>query len=359
MRLRVSAAPGSTTSGIEIRRGLLADIGAIVRRTWKIDRVFVLTNTTVHALWYAALNKALAGAGIRCCPIVIGDGERYKNMAAYDRIIGRLAEEHADRQSLLLTLGGGVIGDLGGFAAATYMRGIDLVHVPTTLVAQIDSSIGGKTAIDHARAKNMIGCFYHPRLVLTDPDMLATLPEREFRNGLFEAVKTGLVCNPELHAFIQSGLDKLRGGDKQRIFQLVVRCVREKIKVVDRDPCDRGVRAILNFGHTFGHALETSANYRGLGHGEAVGWGMLLALRLSEHLGYCAGAKAQDSYTLIRSLLPKRKRISDNAENLWQTMLHDKKAVDGRVNFILLKSIGKPIKTTVTRRMFDKALDTL
>jgi 3-dehydroquinate synthase len=344
---------------VEIRRGLLADVGAMVRGKWKIDRVFVLTNTTVHAHWYAALNKALADAGIRCYPMVIGDGERYKNVAVYHRIIGRLAEEHADRQSLLLTLGGGVIGDLGGFVAATYMRGIDLVHVPTTLVAQIDSSIGGKTAIDHARAKNMIGCFYHPRRVLTDPDVLATLPKREFRNGLFEAIKIGLVCNPELHAFIQLGLDKIRGGNKRRIFQMVSRCVREKVKVVDRDPCDRGFRAILNFGHTFGHALETSADYRGLGHGEAVGWGMLLALRLSEHLGYCAGAHVQESYAMIRHLLPQKKRIGENAGRLWQTMLHDKKAVDGRVNFILLKSIGKPIKITVTRRMFNKALDTL
>ena len=359
MKIKVQGKPKTDPYAIDVRRGILQDAGVILRRRWPESRIFILTNRTVHALWYKQLEKSLIRAGIKGCPIVIRDGERFKNAKTYHEVISRMIGYRADRQSVLVCFGGGVIGDLGGYVAATYMRGIDLVHIPTTLIAQIDSSIGGKVALDHQQAKNLIGCFFNPRLVLTDPDVLATLNQRDLLNGLFEAVKIALVGNKQLYDFMQKNLFSIQSGHESIISQLVRRCIREKVKIVSRDPYDRGQRIILNFGHTLGHALETAEKYKGISHGVAVGWGMLLALRISEVLGYYDSAGTQEISELISGLLGKKQLGKISSKTLWKTILLDKKSQDGAVRFVLLKSVGQPVVERIDRQTFTKALEAM
>jgi len=342
---------------IHINRGGINQVGRVLKKRWPKSKVIILTDDTVYGLWHKHLAKSLAGAGIKEHTITIRNGERFKDLKTYNEIVRQMVDLQADRHSVLIAFGGGVIGDLGGLVAATYMRGIDLVQIPTTLVAQIDSSIGGKTAIDHQKAKNLIGCFYNPHLVLTDPEVLATLPDHDYLNGLFEAVKIALVGNKQLYAFIAKNLTGIQKRRQALVIELVGRCVREKVKVVQRDPFDRHHRMMLNFGHTFGHALETAKAYRGISHGEAVGWGMLLALRISHILGYCDSSKVKDVNNLIRTLLGRKKRPGVIASEIWKTMTLDKKSQDGAVRFILLKSIGRPIIKSVNQQTFAEALD--
>ncbi len=357
IRVKTRSAPGDYT--IDIRRGALADIGAVLRRRLPDRHIVILTNHTVHALWFNKLELALTQAGITADSIVIRDGERYKNLRTYEDIISQLTARKIDRRAVLVAFGGGVIGDIGGLVAATYMRGIDLVHIPTTLISQIDSSIGGKTAVDHSQAKNLIGCFYNPRLVLTDPDILSTLPRREFINGLFEAIKIALVSNKSLYQFILNNVSAILERRPSVVKALVARCSREKAAIVSRDPYDHGRRAILNFGHTTGHALETSGRYRKLSHGEAVGWGMLVALKISEVKKYRRAMANREIESLIRRLLGKKQPGQVNPDALWEIMKRDKKARDGNVHFVLLKAIGRPVVEPVDRRLFTRALKSL
>lgn len=359
MKIRVHAKSGAPGYTIDIRRGLLNTTGEIVGRRRLAGRIIVLTNRTVYRLWYRRLHQAFARAGLTVSPIVIRDGEQFKNRRTYNEVLTQMIAYQADRHSLLVTFGGGVIGDLGGFIAATYMRGLDLIHIPTTLVAQIDASIGGKTALDHPQAKNLIGCFYNPRQVLIDPDILCTLPERELLNGLFEAIKTGLVCNRRLFAFIVEQLTQIRERKSSLISRLVVQTVREKVAVVTRDPFDQNRRAILNFGHTLGHALETAEKYTKLSHGEAVGWGMLAALSISRILGQCTESTAARAAFPIRQLLDGRRLSRAGAAELWHTMTLDKKARGGKVRLVLLRTIGRPVMAEVGRSTFIEALKSL
>ena len=303
MKIRVRGVPCPIAYTIEIRRGILDDAGNILARRGAHQRVVVLTDRTVHTLWYPRLRQSLIQNGLRVSPIILRNGERFKTLRTYEKVITRMAALRIDRHATLVTFGGGVVGDIGGSVAATYMRGIRLVHIPTTAVAQIDASIGGKTGLDHPRAKNLIGCFYNPATVLIDPDVLATLSEREFLNGLFEAIKVSLVCSPQLFAFIQRHVAKILSRHPRVTSQLVCRCVKEKVEVVTRDPFDHNRRAMLNFGHTLAHALETAHKYSRIGHGEAVGWGMLLALKISEIVGYMRLSAGEDIAALIRPLL--------------------------------------------------------
>jgi 3-dehydroquinate synthase len=291
--------------------------------------------------------------------IVIPDGEKYKTLKSYDQIISRMIDLKIDRYSALLTFGGGVIGDLGGFVAAGYMRGIDLIHIPTTLLAQIDSSIGGKTAVDHPHGKNLIGAFYFPRMVITDPNLLTTLNDKEFSNGLFEAIKVSLIANRKLYNFIRDNLDQIKKRRKKALEYLVSGCVGEKIRIVNKDPYDNGIRMILNFGHTFGHALEVSGQYRRISHGEAVGWGMLVAMKLSAALTGFDLAGNNDIYDMIKNLLPKRNFGSLGQEKLWQTISLDKKVKNRKVRFVLLKKTGQPVIREVDKKAFLKAAENL
>ncbi len=340
-----------------VERGLIHEAGGVIADQLIGQKVFIISNRLVKKLWYNKFDKSLRKAGISSHLILIGDGERYKDFRTYNHIISQLLSYKADRHSTLIAFGGGVIGDLTGFVAATYMRGINLIHIPTTLIAQIDSGIGGKTAIDSDRAKNMIGAFYNPSMVLIDPDMLRTLSGRDYLNGLFEAIKIAMVSNKNLYGFISSNMPKIKRRNKNTLEKLVLRCAREKIKIIQKDPLDKGLRMILNFGHTFGHALETSGNYKTMTHGKAVGWGMLLALRLS----VLSGLNSQDNFDrpekIIRNLLGGRRPGNLNVDKLWNTIRHDKKAEDNQIRFVLLKNIGYPIIKNIDKRLFVKALE--
>ncbi len=356
MKIRVKTDAGSRSYVIEIRPGILGEIGEVLRSRLPGDRIFVLTNTKVGPLYYAAVRDSLRRSGFDQEVITVPDGERYKTHRTYKRVIDRLVSCRADRHSILAVLGGGVVGDLGGLVAATYMRGIGLVHIPTTLVAQIDSSIGGKVGIDHREAKNLVGAFYNPLLVVTDPEVLGTLRKRDILNGLFEAIKVGLVCRVEIFDLIAGNLDRIIRRETIPLRKVIACCAKEKARIVEQDPFDKGRRMILNFGHTVGHALETSGCYRSISHGEAVGWGMLTALRLSSVLGYLDDRKAKDISEVIMRLLVPGRLDGVSPEDLWQTVTLDKKGKGGRVRFILLRDIGRPVIGEVSKRTFLKVL---
>src|SRR3972149_3840873 len=340
-----------------VQDGILQQIGRIVKRL-KPSQVYVLTNTTLRKLYYGKLQESLSQAGFRVHPLlVIPDGERFKSLDSLRYCYDRLINYKADRESLLLTLGGGVITDLGGAVAATYMRGIKLVHVPTTLVAQVDASVGGKNGINHTRAKNIIGSFYHAQMILVDPQVLETLSQRHYLNGLVEVIKIGLVSNPGLFSFIQNNIDPLLQRQKKTLLKLIVSSIRQKLEITTTDPQEQGLRKILNFGHTFGHALETKSNYTKLSHGETVSLGILVALKLSLDLKLANTKllKMVQSLLQVAGLPTQMKRV--DIRQIWEIMYMDKKAGYGRINFVLLEELGKPILRAVNFQDFKRAIE--
>lgn len=354
--IRVDATSKSCSYTIQIKAGIITEIGRLLKKDLSGGGTFILTNDKVHSLYYRQVKDSLEKSAIDPQAIVIPDGERYKNPKTYNRIIDRLVDLRADRHSVLVTLGGGVIGDLGGFVAATYMRGIDLIHIPTTLVAQIDASIGGKVAVDHKMAKNLIGAFYSPRLVLTDPEVLKTLRRRDLLNGIFEAIKIALVSRKELFSFVADNLNGILRKEENLLRRLIVRCIEEKVRIVQKDPFEKNLRMILNFGHTFAHTLETNRQYRSISHGEAVGLGMLLAVRLSNRLAHLSKRKTEQISGLILRLVKSDKMRKADPEQIWKTIALDKKGKGGKVRFVLLKDIGKPLIEQISKREFLKSL---
>ncbi|MEJ5210444.1 MAG: 3-dehydroquinate synthase [Burkholderiales bacterium] len=308
-------------------------------------RVAVVTNTTVGALYLDTLRATLEGAGVSVLPIVLPDGEQYKNAETLGRIYDALLEARMERKGTLIALGGGVIGDLTGFAAATYLRGVPFIQVPTTLLAQVDSSVGGKTGINHPLGKNMIGAFYQPRLVLADTDTLQTLPDRELSAGLAEVIKYGLIRDPEFFAWLEANMERLLARDAEALTFAILRSCRNKAEVVAADEREGGVRAILNLGHTFGHAIEAGLGYGVWLHGEAVAAGMVLAADLSMRLSWLTPEDVERVRALVR-----RARLPDRAPDLgvarYQTLMGlDKKVEGGRVRFVLLKRLGEAVIT--------------
>lgn len=358
MNIKVTSSSPNNSYTIQIKSGLLAEFGQIIKKNTN-GRVVVLTNRTVHKLWFKNLHNSFKQAGLKEKVIIIPDGERYKNNRTYNRVVSEMLEIGIDRYSTLVTFGGGVIGDLGGFVAATYMRGIRLIHIPTTLIAQIDSSIGGKVAIDHPQAKNIIGAFCNPVQVLTDPNILSTLSQKEYLNGLFEAIKIALVRDRKLYDYICINIDKILDRDKKAIEYLVTKSAKLKAEIIKKDPFEKKLRMILNFGHTFGHALETSGGYKNISHGVAIGWGMLLALQISHYYKYINIAKLKEINDLITKIIGKNRMGNINPENIWKTMTLDKKAKNNKVRFVLIKSIAKPIVQGISKNSFKKSLENL
>jgi 3-dehydroquinate synthase len=334
--LRVSL--GERSYPILIGAGLLGGSDALAKLAHG-RQVAVVSNDTVGDLYEARLAASLAGAAARVS-IRLPDGEAYKNWESLDRVFDRLLRERFDRQCLLVALGGGVIGDLTGFAAAVYQRGVDFVQVPTTLLAQVDSSVGGKTAINHPLGKNMIGAFHQPKLVLADVDTLRTLPPREISAGLAEMIKHGAIADPQYLARLERDLAALRACDAAALADAVLRSCEIKAAVVAADEREAGVRATLNFGHTFGHAIEAGLGYGQWLHGEAVGAGMVMAADLSCRLGLVDAALVERLRgTIAAAGLPVR-GPAWSFERYVELMSVDKKAQQGTPKFVLLERLG-------------------
>ena len=325
---------------ILIGSGLLPALGQRCTDVGLSSRVAVITNPTVNAIYGEIARSSLESAGFAVTLIEIPDGEEYKSAATLSAVYDALIEAGLDRRSCIVALGGGVVGDLAGFAAATYLRGIPFVQVPTTLLAQVDSSVGGKTAIDHPRGKNLIGAFYQPRLVLIDVKTLATLPDREYRAGLAEVVKYGVAIDLPFFEFLEQHTEDIIARDRACLEAVIRRCCEIKAHVVELDEKESGLRAVLNFGHTLGHAFETVAGYRELVHGEAVALGMVLAARVSAGLGHCSAADVERVTTLITRLGLRAVPPEAERARLLDAVMTDKKSRNGSISFICNQGIG-------------------
>lgn len=339
--------PGFAPYEVRVGRGLLDDAGAALAPLLAAPRAVVISDETVAALHGPALIAALDGAGIAGELITIPAGEASKSFAELERVLDRLLELGLDRAGTVIALGGGVVGDLAGLAAALYMRGIACIQIPTTLLAQVDSSVGGKTAIDTPRGKNLIGAFHHPRLVLADIDLLGTLPERQLRAGWAEVIKHGLICDAAFFDWVAGEGAAGARGDATALERAVVRSVEIKAGIVGEDAREAGRRALLNLGHTFAHALEAEAGFgEDLLHGEAVAVGCAMAFRFSAAQGLCDASDADRVTAAIAAAgLPARlDQIAAgpfDAEQLTARMRGDKKAEGGRLTLVLARGIGE------------------
>ncbi|MDY6948096.1 MAG: 3-dehydroquinate synthase [Pseudomonadota bacterium] len=302
-------------------------------------KLLIVTNDTIAPLYLRPLQTALKQR--RIAAVVLPDGEQYKTLDTMSRIIDALISERMNRDAAVIALGGGVIGDMAGFAAACYQRGIDYVQVPTTLLAQVDSSVGGKTAVNHPQAKNMIGAFHQPRCVIADTATLHTLPEREYRAGISEIVKYGLIYDPAFFVWLEANAEALLGRVDTAVMHAVRRSCEIKAEVVGVDEREQGLRAILNLGHTFGHAIETASGYGNWLHGEAVAAGMVMAADLSERLGWLPSADKDRAIALLQRFKLPVEPPRIGAERARELMGLDKKVLDGKLRLVLLRSLGK------------------
>ncbi len=320
----------------------------------------IVTNETVAPLYAAALGAALAPHFARVRTLALPDGEVYKDLAHLERIFSELLSSEADRRTTLFALGGGVVGDMTGFAAACYMRGVPFVQVPTTLLAQVDSSVGGKTAVNHPLGKNMIGAFYQPQRVVCDLGVLDTLPDREMSAGLAEVIKYGACIDVEFLGWLEHNIEALRARDRAALAHAVQRCCQIKAQVVGADEKEAGLRAILNFGHTFGHAIEAGMGYGAWLHGEGVGCGMVMAAQLSARLGLVSEAFARRIETLIaRAGLPVRGPARLAPARYLELMRVDKKAEGGDIRFILIDGESHATLRTAPEAMVVDVIATL
>ena len=345
----VHALPTATPLTVQTpdaRYDILIDGGLLTSaRAWQglpqAAQAVIVSNATIAALHGDALARTLAPLYRKVSMVLLPDGEQHKNWTSLNLIFDHLLAHACDRRTVLFALGGGVVGDMTGFAAASYMRGVPFVQVPTTLLAQVDSSVGGKTAINHPLGKNMIGAFYQPARVICDLDTLATLPDRELRAGLAEVIKYGPIADDTFLAWLEQNLDALLAGERGALAHAVRRSCEIKAAVVGQDERESGLRAILNFGHTFGHAIESGMGYGQWLHGEAVACGMVLASALSVELGLVPVAYAQRLRALIaRAGLPVQAPVMPLAR-WFELMRVDKKALDGEIRFVVIESPGR------------------
>jgi 3-dehydroquinate synthase len=333
---------GDRSYPIHIGDGILPGVGNLLQQIGLWGKIAVITNPTVAQLYLDPVHDALSRAGFAVSPVLIPDGEEHKDLKSLSVIYDRLIEERFERKSCLLALGGGVVGDLTGFAAATYLRGVPFVQVPTTLLAQVDSSVGGKTGVNHRDGKNLIGAFYQPRLVLIDVAVLQSLPRREFVAGLAEVIKYGVIEDPVLFKLLEEKVEKLIALDRPLLADVVATSCAIKAKVVEKDEREDDYRAVLNFGHTIGHALEAATGYQKYLHGEAIGVGMVQAAEISAQQGFCDQRSLERIRKLIRKAgLPVGIPRELPMENLIQAMEVDKKAAGGKVKFVMCAGIGK------------------
>ncbi|AYC34604.1 3-dehydroquinate synthase [Pseudomonas cavernae] len=319
-------------------------------------QVAIVTNETVAPLYLAKLTAALQG--FELATVILPDGEAFKNWETLQLIFDGLLRARHERGTTVIALGGGVVGDMAGFAAACYQRGVDFIQVPTTLLSQVDSSVGGKTGINHPLGKNMVGAFYQPKAVVIDTATLATLPPRELSAGLAEVIKYGLICDEPFLAWLETHMDALRALDQQALSTAIERSCAAKARVVGVDERESGLRAILNLGHTFGHAIEAHQGYGAWLHGEAVAAGTVMALEMSRRLGWIAAAERDRAIRLfLRAGLPVVPPEDMSAEHFLKYMAVDKKVQGGRLRLVLLRQMGDAVVTgDFPREILDATL---
>jgi 3-dehydroquinate synthase len=333
---------GQNSYPILVGQGLLRE-GATLRQHIIARRLLLVSNTTVAPLYAAAVRAALPDREF--VETILPDGEQHKTLETASRVFDVLIANRFGRDAAILALGGGVVGDLAGFTAACYQRGIDFYQLPTTLLAHVDSSVGGKTAVNHPGGKNLIGAFHQPRAVFSDVDLLQTLPPRELRAGLAEIIKYGLICDPVFLDWLEANLAKLLAADAAALTHAICRSCEIKAAIVERDEREHGERALLNLGHTFGHAIEAATGYREWLHGEAVGTGMLIATDMSARMGQLRAADVARVRSLLRAAgLPLAAPRCGQARAL-EYMGIDKKARAGRIRLILLRKLGEAYLT--------------
>jgi len=332
---------------ILIGNGLLQD-----ERSYPVkrgERVMIVTNPTVAQFYLDTVTFALKKRGCEVDHVLLPDGEKYKTLESLNLIFTALLQGNHGRDTTIIALGGGVIGDVAGFAAASYQRGVRLIQIPTTLLSQVDSSVGGKTAVNHELGKNMIGAFYQPSMVIIDTHTLDTLPKREVNAGLAEVIKYGAILDYEFFEWLEAHIDELVALNNESLQHCIARCCQIKADVVARDETEKGDRALLNLGHTFGHAIETHLGYGNWLHGEAVSTGMMMAASLSEQLGDISVADVSRLEKLLaRANLPTLSPDSMQPEDYLPHMMRDKKVLAGKLRLVLLKSLGQAYIATDT-----------
>lgn len=321
------------------------DLATAILPFIKSKQVLIVSNTVVAPLYLQDLEQRLQSAGLNPVSCVLPDGEQYKNQDSINAIYDALLEHHFARDCTLIALGGGVIGDMTGFAAASFMRGVNFIQVPTTLLAQVDSSVGGKTGINHPRGKNMIGAFWQPVAVLADMTTFDTLPAREFAAGMAEVVKYALIMNESFLTWIEQNLDKINARDPKTLSYMVHQCCQFKAQIVAADERESGVRALLNFGHTFGHVIETHQGYGNWLHGEAVSAGMMQAAVMSQRLGLISSSDVSRIARVLSALSLPIAPPKIEVDVALDLMGHDKKVQAGQVRLVLLRSIGDAFVT--------------
>ncbi len=353
----VTVALGERGYAIHIGKGVLDEVGRQLANLPVTKKTLVVTQSAVAAAYGDRVLQSLCSAGFAAEMFEVLDAEEAKSLGWLEKIYDRAVELRLDRRSPIIALGGGVVGDLTGFAAATFMRGVPFVQMPTTLLAQVDSSIGGKTAVNHVRGKNLIGAFYQPRMVLIDVDTLRTLSPRELRSGLAEVVKYGVIAKPDLFELLENCTSEGLLHDAELLTRVIRDCCQIKADVVATDEHETGIRAILNFGHTFGHAIEAAGGFSTYTHGEAVSIGMVWATELSQRMGLCHPQVLIRTKRLLASLgLPIA--LKARIEGIRDAIFLDKKAVGGRLRFILVEDVGQvSIRDDVPMQFVEEVLE--
>jgi 3-dehydroquinate synthase len=337
---KVSVRLDRNSYDILIGSGLLMQTGARLKELDFSSKAVIITDTTVKDLYGDTLRKSLADSGFEVLTLEVPVGEEHKSLDTAGRLYHELTDFFTERKTPVLALGGGVIGDLAGFVAATYMRGVPLIQIPTTLLSQGDSSIGGKVAVNHGLLKNKIGTFYHPRLTISDITMLKTLTPRELSDGLSEIIKHGMILDKEIFRYIEENLEKIKALDEEVLESIVTRSAEIKAGIVEKDELDMGLRNILNYGHTIGHAVESVSGFR-IWHGEAVAIGMLIEARISNKMGILK----EDEMSRLKEVIARADLPIElpplETDEIIQAMKHDKKIIEGKIRFVLPKAVGE------------------
>jgi len=329
---------------IYIGRGIFDKLDSIIKKNISGKKFAIITNPTVNKIYGQTLVDSINSLDNEIIVLEVPDNELSKSLKYVEKLFNELVSNNFDRDSCIIALGGGVVGDLAGFVASTYMRGIPFIQIPTTLLAQVDSAIGGKVAIDLKQGKNLIGSFYQPRFIFSDVETLTTLPEDELKSGLSEVIKYGIILNRDFFQFLEKNMNKILQKDIDILTNIVTQCSKLKTMIVEDDEKELGKRAILNFGHTFGHTLETITNYTKYSHGEAISIGMIFASNLSLEIGMIQSGEYDRIYNLIKEAkLPVSPKEKHNVNHFLELFYSDKKVKEGKLRFILTKKIGNVI----------------